>query len=141
MKHRKLIFTLLAVLCLLGAAFLESPVQIIGSAGTAEIYTVTVWDGDAQREDVTGQVDTAALAEIIDRYSRDRSGYDFSPYQICAGDIEIGFREDGRNWHLLLSSGDGPRVVYESAEKGGYAVRWGQQLFDELTQAIAAARG
>ncbi|MBQ7778663.1 MAG: hypothetical protein IJ396_07115 [Oscillibacter sp.] len=81
-------------------------------------------------ENVTEQVDTDALAELLQGQTRGRFRRRFAPTQLMESTVDITGMDSRGHWHFSL---DGEtQVVYESAEKGGWPIKNGEELLDSV---------
>jgi len=133
MKKRIIVTGVITCLIVIAAVYFSVPAPIADDPDDIRIYLVTVANSECIHEDITGRIDCGQLAQVISRYQRSKLPRSFAPYQIAPGEIEIVGSAGNRTMNLLL--GD-VNVVYESADRGGYVIRNGEQLASEVRKLI-----
>ena len=121
----------LAVLLAAGAAWwFQSPWAV------GEDYRVTLVRVGTELENVTEQVDTEALAVLLQGQTRGRFRRQFAPTRLTEATVDITGMDSRGHWHFMLDMET--QVVYDSAEKGGWPIRNGEALLREIWDILNA---
>lgn len=122
------------ILCLIIISiYFSTPSPIVKNPDNVQIHWVNVVNSQYKTEDITSQIDCNQLVQTISGYSRSRIPYSFAPYPIAAGDIDIGYFDNGKLKHISLGE---VNVVYESADKGGYKIYNNSKLMGEINKMV-----
>ena len=123
---KKSVIELVAVLALMaGLVWWFQPRPAVGA--DFEVRRVRI---GIELENVTDQMDTEALAELLQGQTRGRFRRQFAPTQLTDATVEITGMDSRGHWHFSLDADT--QVVYDSAEKGGWPIRNGEALLTEV---------
>lgn len=137
MKKKAVAIGTLLCLIIIITIYFSTPSPVFADDDDFEIHHVSITSQDYGEEDITGRIDCVKLARLLCSYERSRLPHTFSPYQMAVGDIQIdGIAENGPI-HILLGRDS---VVYESADKGGYAIHDSRRLITEIQKMIKNKR-
>ena len=133
MKKRIIVTGAITCHIVSAAVYFSVPAPIADDPDDIRIYLVTVANSECVHEDITGRIDCSQLAQVISGYKRSKLLHSFAPYQIAPSEIEIVGSAGNRTMNILLGDVD---VVYESADRGGYIIRNGEQLASDIMKMI-----
>lgn len=121
MKHLKWIIAAAALLLALLVSFvLFIPQSYFPDTGEIEVYRVVRNSSEARLE-ITEEVDLEALSECLPLLQCRRYRTPFAPYAQSEVEYEIDGMCGTQSFHIVLGPAD-VNHIYESAEKGGYAI-------------------
>ena len=125
MRKKRMIILAAALLLLAGAAWYSRPCWAVGEEFQVQLVRV-----GTELEPVTEQVDTEALSVLLQGQTRGRFRRQFAPTQLTESTVDITGMDSRGHWHFTLDAQT--QVVYDSAEKGGWPIRNGEALLDEV---------
>ena len=135
MKRKPFVIVLcIAVLCgALVYAFIQR--DVAPQADRLEIWRVQRMVGDAEFEDITSQINSMQLPELLTSCKASRLPFYQSSYSLDTVQYEIDGRYDGKPLHFVLGKNS---FVYESAP-WNYRLHDAQALIDTLDAMLANA--
>lgn len=122
-RHIKVFIAVLVLMA--GLVWWFQPRPAVGADFEVRLVRVGI-----ELEDVTDQVDTEALAELLQGQTRGRFRRQFAPTRLTESTVDIAGRDNGGHWHFSLDADT--QVVYDSAEKGGWPIQNGEALLAEV---------
>ena len=125
-QKRNWIFLLL--LCAIAAHF------IVPQRAVSEDFQVKLVRIGTELENVTEQVDTEALSVLLQGQTHGLFRRQFAPTQLTESTVDITGMDSRGHWHFMLDAET--QVVYDSAEKGGWPIRNGEALLNEVREIL-----
>ena len=119
---------LFLLLCAIAAHF------IVPQRAVEEDFQVHLVRAGVQLENVTEQVDTDALSVLLQGQTRGPFRRQFAPAQLTESTVEITGMDSRGHRHFMLDTQT--QVVYESAEQGGWPIRNGEALLNEVWEIL-----
>lgn len=133
MKKKTIIAGVILCIAAVTAVWVSIPAPILKNPEDAEVFLVMVVNSEFDNEDVTDQVDSDQLLQIIEWYTRSRVPHTLGSYQMTVGEIKIILAEDNRSSIVTLG---GINVVYDSIRKGGYTIHDSEQLAQDIREIL-----
>ena len=126
---KKKLVVMLAMLLAAGAVWcLRTPWAV------SEDFQVKLVRVGTELEHVTEQVDTEALSVLLQGQTRGPFRRQFAPTQLTESTVDITGMDSRGHWHFMLDAET--QVVYDSAEKGGWPIRNGEALLNEVREIL-----
>ena len=128
---KKLVVMLAALLLTVEAVWQLLPIPAVEADFQVQLVRV-----GTELENVTEQVDTEALSALLQGQTRGRFRKQFAPTQLTDATVDITGMDSRGHWHFSLDADT--QVVYESAEQGGWPIRNGEALLDNVWEILNA---
>lgn len=134
MKRKPIVILLGIIVLCCALAFVLTPYSVVPQAEQLEVWRVQRVIGDAEFEDITSQINSMQLTELLTSCKASRLPFYQQSYSLDTVQYEIDGRYNGKPLHFVLGKNS---FVYESAP-WNHHLRDAQALIDALDATLAA---